>query len=100
MSKRRSSNRLQKRGGVSRSYRWIVEPGAAWDNIAKMVGEVSGHIFDGKPTQMLGTAERGTGRILRVKATYGPGETVVVNIRKDKSYSVSFGLRMVSKVSK
>ncbi|UNU43636.1 hypothetical protein EAO27_13560 [Sphingopyxis sp. YF1] len=90
--------RKNARRKTSASYRWIVEPGPSWDNIAEMIGKVSGHIFEGKPTQLLGTAERGTGRILRVKATYGPGETVVLNIRKDGSHSVSFGLRMVTTV--
>ncbi len=100
MSKRRSSNRMQKRGGVSRSYRWIIEPGEKFDSIAEAIGKASHHVFEGKPTQLIGTAERGTGRIMRVKATYGPGETVVMNIRKDNTYSVSFGLRISTKVSK
>lgn len=94
MSRPRKSTRRK----VSGSYRWVVEPGESFDNIADMIGKASGHVFDGKPTQIVGTAERGTGRIMRVKATYGPGETVIMNIRKDKSFSVSFGLRMVTTV--
>jgi len=95
MTNRRS--RRSTRRKVSSSYRWIVQPGADFDSIAEMIGKASGHVFEGKPTEMIGTAERSTGRVMRVKATYGPGETVILNIRKDKSYSVSFGLRFSTK---
>ncbi|QUM72176.1 hypothetical protein [Sphingopyxis granuli] len=98
MTSRASRRRTRRK--VSSSYRWVIQPGADFDSIAEVIGVVSGHIFEGRPSELIGTADRATGRILRVKATYGAGETVIMNIRKDKSYSVSFGVRMTTKVGK
>lgn len=93
----RQLHKSRRKGGAT--YRWFIEPGEKFDNIAEAIGKASGNIFDGQPSEMIGTADRRTGRILRVKATYGPGETIVMRIRKDMSYSISFGLRVTSKVS-
>ena len=98
MTNRQSRRRTRRK--VSSTYRWVIAPGPDFDSIADTIGQASGHVFDGTPSEMIGTAERATGRILRVKATYGPGQTVIMNIRKDKSYSISFGLRFSTKVGK
>lgn len=94
MSARRSTKRARRSG----SYRWEVEKGDAFDELAEMVDDASGKVFEGAPSQIIGTAERGSGRILGLKASYGPGETVTLRFRKDGSYSVAFGLRMTTKV--
>ncbi|WP_141237068.1 hypothetical protein [Sphingopyxis sp. GW247-27LB] len=100
-------NREQRRAGRTRTkrarsvgtYRWKVSPGDKFDELAKMIGAASAHVFDGSPTEIIGSAEKGSGRIRGLKATYGACQTVTVRIRKDGSYSVSFGLRLVTKVS-
>lgn len=94
-----SRHRSSKRDRSTSSYRWEVKKGDQFDNLARMIGEMSGHIFEGAPTQIIGTASREGGRILGVKATYGTGQTVTVRIRKDGSHSLSFGLRFSTKVS-
>ena len=94
MSARRSNRRARRVG----TYRWKVAPGDQFDELANMIGEASAHVFSDPPTEIIGSAENGSGRIRGLKAIYGPGETVTVRIRKDGSYSVSFGLRMTTKV--
>lgn len=92
--------RTKRRAKNSPSYRWVIEKGEKFDNIAAAIAKASGGVFDGPPSEMIGTALRSSGRITAVKATYGPGETVTMRIRKDMSYSISFGLRLVTKVGK
>lgn len=92
-----SVRRSNKRGKRPGSYRWEVEKGDAFDDAAALLSKATCRAFKGAPSQIIGTAERGSGRILRLKATYGPGETVTLRFRKDGSYSVSFGLRMTTK---
>ena len=94
MSARRSTKRARR----SSSYRWEVEKGDAFNDAAQLLSKATGHVFKGAPSQIIGTAERGSGRILGLKASYGPGETVTLRFRKDGSYSVAFGLRMATKV--
>lgn len=86
--------RSTKRARRSASYRWQVKKGDAFNNAAALLAKASCHVFKGVPTQIIGTAERGTKRILGLKATYGAGETVTLRFRKDGSYSVSFGIRI------
>lgn len=95
MSRQRSTKRARR----CISYRWEVEKGDAFDDAARLLSKATCRVFKGVPTQIIGTAERGSGRILGLKAIYGPGETVVLRFRKDGSYSVSFGLRLSTKVS-
>src|SRR3546814_16383290 len=78
----------------------MVAPGDAFDELASMIGKVSGHVFDGAPTEIIGRRQHGGGRILGLKATYGAGETVTMRIRKDGSYSVSLGMRFSTKRSR
>lgn len=94
----RRANRTRKKPGSS--YRWEVEKGDAFNDAAALLAKATCRVFKGAPTQIIGTAERGTRRILGLKATYGPGETVTLRFRKDGSYSVAFGLRMTTKVGK
>lgn len=94
MTARRSTKRARRVG----TYRWKVAPGDKFDELAKMIGEASAHVFDGPPTEIVGSAENGSGRIRGLKAVYGAGQTVTVRIRKDGSYSVSFGLRFSTKL--
>jgi hypothetical protein len=96
MSARRATKPKRRVG----TYRWKVSPGDKFDELAKMIGEASAHVFVGSPTEIVGSAERGSGRIRGLKATYGAGQTVTVRIRKDGSYSVSFGLRLTTKAGK
>ncbi|PAL20198.1 hypothetical protein [Sphingopyxis sp. GW247-27LB] len=89
-----------KRGRRAGSYRWKVAPGGEFDDLAAMIGQMSGHVFEGTPREIIGSRENGGGRILGLRATYGDGETVTVRIRKDGSCSVAFGLRMTTKGGK
>lgn len=88
-----SARRSPKRAGRVGTYRWKVAAGDQFDELAKMIGEMSGHVFSDPPTEIIGSAENGSGRIRGLKAIYGAGQTVTVRIRKDGSYSVSFGFR-------
>lgn len=94
MNARRPSKRARSAG----SYSWKVEKDDQFDELTKLVGGAIGNVFKGTPSEIFGRAERGSGRILGLKATYGPGETVTLRFRKDGSYSVAFGLRMTTKV--
>jgi hypothetical protein len=94
MKTMRSTKRVRR----SASRRWEVKKGDAFNDAAALLSKATCHVFKGAPSQIIGTAERRTKRILGLKATYGPGETVTLRFRKDGSYSVAFGLRMTTKV--
>lgn len=79
------------------SYRWKVAPGDQFDELAALIGKAIGHVFEGSPREIIGTAERVSGRILGLKATYGAGQTATMRIRRDGSYSVSLSLRFSTK---
>jgi hypothetical protein len=96
MSARRATKRVRRVG----TYRWRVARGDQFDELAAMIGQMSGHVFEGPPREIVGSRENGGGRITGLKATYGVGETVTVRLRKDGSYSVSFGLRLTTKAGK
>ena len=88
------------RARKSKTLSWDVVQDEAFDGLAAKVGEASNHVFSGRPTKIRASRERMNGRILSIKAFYGPGETVLLRFRKDGSYSLSFGIRITTKVGK